>query len=230
MSKKPPKRGDQQALRAKMERKKRRTETAPQLPPRTMILCEGTKTEPNYLREIVASVNRKYSAYAADSHIKLRDNIQLVGAGRSGSTLLDFAVKNCGSGIEEVWLVYDHDDFPAEDFNQTPVMADAQTKREKSVRYRTAWSNECFELWILLHYIPLASNISRTEYIDKIREHYPAYEKNAVDIYTILQNKTQIAIEHAKALAGSYPEGTTPSAMAPCTKMHELVAWLLSYT
>ena len=228
MSRKPLKRGDQKALEEKMARKQRLTASLSPLPPRSIIFCEGTKTEPHYLREIVTQINEKYRRFAQERRVELKDNINIVGTGRSTRSLFKYAVKNITPNTVDVWLVYDHDDFPSEQFNETPVMAEAQSKRD-GINYNVAWSNECFELWLLLHFIKLEANISRKDYIEKLKTYIPGYHKSASNIFSQLKDKTDVAITNAKEIEKNYEEGTTPSKMAPCTKVYELVEDLLGY-
>jgi hypothetical protein len=228
MSKKPLKRGDKKALEEKMARKQRSTASLSPLPPRSIIFCEGTKTEPHYLQEIVTLINDKYKDYARKNRIELNDNIDVVGTGRSARSLFEYALQNVTTDTAEVWLVYDHDDFPSKQFNETPAMAEAQSKRG-SISFNVAWSNECFELWLLLHFIKLEANISRKEYIKKLKTYIPGYHKSASDIFNQLKDKTDLAITNAKEIERVYEKGTTPSKMAPCTLVYKLVEDLLSY-
>ncbi|MDR1687546.1 MAG: RloB family protein [Clostridiales bacterium] len=232
MSKKPLKHGDQKViderLRLKAAKKIRRTEELPLLPPITKIFCEGTKTEPHYLKEIVNSITERYKKYAMENRISLDDVVQIEGVARSGKSLLEYAKKHVPTDVVNVWLVYDKDDFPPEQFNVTPKMAAAETKKGK-VNYSTAWSNECIELWFLLHFQDLYSNISRELYIEKLREHYPAYTKSSTDVYTQLKTKTNDAIKRAKKLYESFEPEKTPSEKAPCTMVYKLVEFLLEY-
>ena len=228
MSNKPKKRGDQKALELKMARKTRITETISLLPPRTMIFCEGTKTEPNYLRELVELINARCRIFAMDNRIKLSDHIEIIGSARSTTSLFSYAVNNTVSGTREVWLVYDHDDFPAEQFNVTPELAKKQSKKS-GIHYRVAWSNECFELWLLLHFILLESNISRADYMEKLVGYIPSYHKSATDIFSRLKDRVGTAIKNAKTIEGKFDVNATPSEMAPCTQVYRLVEELLRY-
>ena len=220
----------QKQLEEKMARKTRKTEEISPIPPRTIIFCEGTKTEPHYLQEIVNLIKEKCRNYSKQERIKL-DQIKIKGTRRSSTSLFSYAVDNTDSDIAMVWLVYDKDDFPADQFDNTPAMAKAQTKNGKA-EYHTAWSNECFELWLLLHYIPLESNINREEYHVKLKEpgRLPSYKKNHKDVYTKTKHLLNVAFKNAKTLHNKYEgQALTPSKMAPCTQMDKLVRWLIGY-
>ena len=228
MSNKPMKVGDQKAIEAKMSRRKRSAEFVSPLPPRTMIFCEGTKTEPHYLREIVTLINEKHREFAMGNRIELSDVIKIKGARRSTTSLLKYAIDNVIAGTSNVWLVYDHDDFPPEQFNETPKMAAARSKNG-SIQYHAAWSNECFELWLLLHFISLEANISRAEYMKKLKKWIPGYDKSDTNIYSQLKDRVDTAIANAKLIESKYDKNSTPSDMAPCTTIYKLVEELLRY-
>ena len=109
-------------------------------------------------------------------------------------------------------------------------MAKSQSKKGHA-RYRTAWSNECFELWLLLHFIPLEAPSSRKQYKEKLKKkvHLPGYHKSAKDVFSQLRERAPDAIQRAKSLEERHGENTPPSQRNPGTKMHELVEELLQY-
>jgi len=101
-----------------------------------LIVCEGEKTEPDYFKAFrmtaatvkalgqamntMALVNKAISIREAD-HQKKRE-------------------------YDQCWVVFDKDDFPAQDFNQAIQLAEKNG-------FRVAYSNQAFEYWFLLHYI-----------------------------------------------------------------------------
>ena len=117
---------------------------------RILILCEGEKTEPNYFS-------------------KFPVNIELVkvvvdGKGANTLSLVEDAIhrgKEAASQhkqYNQIWCVFDRDSFPAENFNKAIKVA------EKN-KIRVAYSNQCIELWFLLHYCFFDSAIDRHDYI-----------------------------------------------------------------
>lgn len=124
-----------------------------------------------------------------------------------------------------VWLMYDKDDFPEDDFDNTQYSAEGrQDKRE----YRVAWSNKCIELWFVWHYQELVSDNGR-EHCRKILEEKIGYEKKQQNIYDVLADKTEIAIQRAEKQYESYGEDVPPSKRCPATRVHELVKYLQQY-
>lgn len=201
---------------------KKKIEELHQLPPYTVIFSEGIKTEPFYIQGLTKQINQKYAQFTSG------ERITVIGTGRNTQSLLNFARKTVNSDYPEckvVWLMYDKDDFPYDDFDNTQFSVEGRTCEQE---YHVAWSNECIELWFLLHFQPLYPNVGREQYHDILKRYFP-YEKNLENIYDILEDKTHIAIAHAEALYASYEESTPPSKRTPATRVHELVGFLHAY-
>ena len=86
---------------------------------------------------------------------------------------------DCGGWdrYERFWLVYDKDDFPYDNFDNTQFSAE----KRKGSKIRVAWSNECIELWFLLHFQEYVSNNGREQYIKKLNEYF-GYSKSREDL------------------------------------------------
>ena len=123
-----------------------------------LIICEGTKTEPNYFMAMREDINM-------DNKNKI--TIEVIGKGRSTTNLLDIAIKKIRTSanyISNVWLVYDKDEFTNESFNETSKMCD-KINEQGETEYNAIWSNESIELWFLLHFIKFDTKIGRKFYI-----------------------------------------------------------------
>lgn len=184
-----------------------------------LIVCEGERTEPNYFKSLVKN---QYSEVRSE---------KIVGEGRSTCALVrrTLEIKEQLESrrplkFDRVWVVLDKDDFT--DFNEAIVLA-------KTLKFRSAWTNEAFELWYLLHYIYLDAGISRHDYIEKleaeIRKHkgYEKYEykKNDPNIYNIL-NETgseKFAKECARRLRSFFEGYKDYKEQKPCTHVDLLV-------
>mgnify|MGYP004461391009 FL=1 len=143
---------EQSRLQEKMKKRQKQMEI-PLLPPYTYIISEGTKTEPYYIGTIAERVNEKYREYSTGKRIIVE------GTGRNTKSLLEYARNTVDKNFpqaEEVWLMYDKDDFPEDNFDNTQHSAEDRMDKRK---YRVAWSNECIELWFLLHFQEVTSNI-----------------------------------------------------------------------
>lgn len=190
-----------------------------------LIVTEGTETEPQYFGEIKKIINENY-----------RDRIQLQIAGMGDNTLSLFekAKKIAFESANEykhVWVVYDTDDFPPEHVNTTAVLCDSISTDE--MIFHAIWSNQCIELWFLLHFGYYQSDIHRSEYWPKLSYYlnslgYGDYSKNRDDMYQILRPFMEIAIANAKRL-NKVNKGRTPSASAPGTKVYEIIEKLKPY-
>ena len=221
MSLKPLKASDQKKLNARMEKRKKQIEELHQLPPYIYIVSEGTKTEPYYIAGLVDAINEKYYPYSTGKRIIVK------GIGRNTIGLLEYARTNVEIDCPDaaiVWLMYDRDDFPLDNFDNTQYSAEGRTDKRK---YRVAWSNECIELWFLMHFQELVSDVGRTRYRE-ILEDKINYEKNMKNIYSILCDKTEIAIARARKQHLSYG-ALPPSQCCPATRVYELVEELKQY-
>jgi len=112
------------------------------------------------------------------------------------------------------WIVYDTDDFPADHINRTAELC--KKTEEDTTQFHAIWSNQCIELWFLLHFGFYHSDIHRSEYWPKLTEWLSyigkgEYKKNRADMYSVLRPYLNDAIENAKKLE-KLNEGKTPSA------------------
>lgn len=173
--------------------------------PRFLIVCEGEKTEPNYFRSFKLL-------------IKVIE-IDIKGVGENPSKLVNSAKdlnEQEDSDYDQVWCVFDRDDWPPEDFNNA-------IKNAQSQGFRVAYSNEAFELWYILHFEFLNTGIPRSDYCRKLtRVLNRKYEKNSEEIYTELIDKQTTAIKNAKNLLKQYSP-LNPGRDNPSTTVHLLV-------
>jgi hypothetical protein len=176
---------------------------------RFLIVCEGAKTEPNYFKKFRVP--------------KSVIEIDVQGVGENPSRLVQSAIKLKAEADEEydqVWCVFDRDDWPPQDFNNAIDTA-------KSNNLKVAYSNEAFELWYVLHFKFLNTGIPRGDYCKKMTKHLrKKYQKNSDTIYDELINKQAIAIRNAEKLLASY-NYSTPGQDNPSTTVHLFVKELI---
>ena len=193
-----------------------------------LIVTEGTRTEPEYFGAIREIINRKNPN---------RIQLEIVGAGDNTLALFDAArklVRKNLNGYAHVWIVYDTDDFPPERVDQTARLCDECNEAPDSeTKYHAIWSNQCIELWFLLHFDYFQTDIHRNEYMSKINVYFKRlgrgeYTKSRGDMFEILRPKMQTAIRNAEKLDGRN-ENLQPSQSRPGTKVYELVKYLLPY-
>ncbi len=190
---------------------------------RFLIVCEGEKTEPHYFR-----------AFPVSSDVYLR----VKGEGRNTTSLVRVARKyaddaaSANEPYDEVWVVYDHDDFPDEKFNQAECDINTED-RKREEHWGAAWSNQSFELWYFLHFEYCESALHRDNVLQKLSKHLRSnsviknYKKNDSRMYEVLSDRQSQAIIYAKKLEQMHkiaPHGTlVPSKAHPCTTVHRLV-------
>ena len=135
----------------------------------------------------------------------------------------ELRMRQNGSGFDHLWIVFDKDDFPDEHFNE--AVFDAKRKNIEA-----AYSNESFELWLLLHFEFLNSAIGRNQYADKLNKYMGVYKKSEPDIYRKVSeagNESE-AILRAKKLFDSY-DHNSPAKENPSTRVHLLIEALLEF-
>lgn len=221
MSNKPLKASEQKKINVKMQRKKKKIDNLYELPPYMYIVSEGTKTEPYYISGLSDVINNKYS------NLSKHERIIVKGTGRNTKGLLEYARKQVEIEFPQasiVWLMYDKDDFPLDNFDNTQHSAEGKSDKRE---YKVAWSNECIELWFLLHFQELTVNVGREKYKEKL-EDYCGYKKNLENIYDILKEHTEIAIRRAKKQYEEYGN-LPPSQCCPATRVFEIVEELQKY-
>ncbi|PIP34827.1 abortive phage infection protein [Candidatus Falkowbacteria bacterium CG_4_10_14_0_2_um_filter_41_15] len=182
-----------------------------------LIVCEGTETEPNYFNSF-----RVKSAKVIAKGVA-RNTIGLV---EYAKEIYDEA-KYQKEIFDEVWCVFDKDNFSIKDFN------DAIAKAKKYKNFKVAYSNESFELWFLLHFCYQNTAVPRSDYLSRLGDYLEKlyggrYDKNDRSIYEKLLPYQEVAIRNAKKLLDSY-SNTDPFNNSPSTTVHLLVEELNKY-
>lgn len=175
--------------------KKRRDKPIKIQPEYQLIVTEGTSTEPQYFRAIRDIINQQYRG---------RVQLDIYGEGQNTLSLFDRArshVQRSSNVYKHVWIVYDTDDFPQDYINRTAELCVQSSTGE--TEYHAIWSNQCIELWFLLHFSYFQSDIHRKEYWPKLSEcmtmyGFGIYSKGREDMYSILEPYMDSAIRNAK--------------------------------
>lgn len=201
--------------RQKRRREKRESyerEVATRLPRKTfLIVCEGTKTEPNYFRSFEV----------------LSAKVEIRGTGRNTLSLVHYAERildERDEEFDEVWLVFDKDSFSSVSFNNAVFFCQAHHDEG----FRVAYSNEAFELWYLLHFELITKPISRFNYNAMLSKRMKTYyKKNLPNMYQQLLPRQPLAIENAKLLYEK--RSNSPAKDNPSTTVFQLVEELNSH-
>ena len=90
-----------------------------------------------------------------------------------------------GAMFKHVWIVYDTDDFPAENIDMVAQLCEEYSTQGETI-YHAVWSNQCVELWYLLHFMYMDTDIDRSRYWPKLSDWLKnigagSYEKNRPD-------------------------------------------------
>lgn len=188
-----------------------------------LIVCEGTKTEPNY-----------FEAFAEKQRGVIVYDIEVKGLGRGAKEVVEKAVtlKN-KNNYDRVWAVFDKDECPAKDFNE------AIESGEKN-GIEIAWSNEAFELWYLYHFMNVTTGVSRKHYEEKIPAAVNAspgykskkkyqYSKKDPENFKIMTKygSMDLALRRAEAKHLEYASDARYASQNPCTTVYRLMKQLL---
>lgn len=127
--------------------------------------------------------------------------------------------------------MYDTDDFPKENIDAVSVLCKDNSNNDR--RYHAIWANQCVELWYLLHFSFMQSDLHKKEYFQKLDEclqsiHAGKYEKNREDMYYVLKPYMDDAIRNAKTFS-EINRGKSPSESAPGTMIFEFVEKIKPY-
>lgn len=162
---------------------------------RILIVCEGSKTEPNYLNEVVSFL-RLSSA-----------NIKIYGeeCGSSPATVVQFAVEQAkkDGDYDQVYCVFDRDIHP--DFDAAVVRCRDLKQRKTDggqCAFQAITSSPCFEYWLILHYAdtdaPIVAHGAKSAgdaALAILREHWPAYGKGMRASFGATRDRLAIASE-----------------------------------
>jgi hypothetical protein len=182
-----------------------------------LIYCEGENTEPEYFKSFPVTTETK---------------VEAIGLGMSRKALVERVIKLIAT-IEkdedrQIWVVFDRDiryenqEQDNQDFNNAIYLANKND-------INCAYSNDCFELWFLLHYNYLESELHRKEIYSKLSEKLGYnYEKagkdkkSAKNLYNEFLAKISTAIKNAKRLHTEQSEKDY-HLQNPCTTVYQLV-------
>lgn len=144
--------------------------------------------------------------------------------------IVDWKSKNINEDDgDQVWCVFDVDDF----YKSEPEKMIRAIKSAHSNNVKIAYINECFELWILLHFELPTAPITRGKQIEKrIQQAYKKnglgeFEKNKPIFIDLLPYQSTALTHAAKLFTGSYDNVNWEKALSdkgnPSTSIHILI-------
>lgn len=192
--------------------------------PTFLIVCEGKNTEPSYFNQF-----RLKTA-----------NIEIVGEGYNTISLVNKTIELVAAKkYDQVWCVFDKDDFKNDSFDNAITKA-------KSHGLRLAYSNQAFEYWILLHLNDhQGGTIHRSDYNSMINKlltlssvTYNGKTNKLIskELFDFLlatdknyhKRRIDLAISRAKKII-KQKEGLTPAKQESSTTVYKLVEEILKY-
>ena len=180
-----------------------------------LIVCEGEKTEPDYFKAFrMTAATVKAVGQAMNTMTLVNKAISIREADRLKKRVYD-----------QCWVVFDKDNFPANDFNQAIQLAEKNG-------FRVAYSNQAFEYWFLLHYNLYTGPIHRNQYKDMLTKltgmTYNKSEGFGAVMYNLLLTRQPQAIKNADAVLAEISHGN-PAEEESSTTVQKLVEELNKY-
>lgn len=202
-----------------------RTEPIKSERPTILIVCEGENTEPSYFRQFRLSTA----------------TVKAIGEGYNTVSLVNRAVQLSNEKrYDQVWCVFDKDDFSINDFNNAIQIA-------KANNFGVAYSNQAFEYWMILHFDDhQGGGMHRNDYDKKINELLKpfglSYDGKGSKVITeeifelmdsidekLNKNRKYAAIKRAKRNLKNH-DMSNPALAESSTTVYELVEELIKYT
>ena len=195
-----------------------------QAPANFLIVCEGKQTEPNYFNGLKRKINEKYG----NKVDVLIPNIEIKGIGMNTVSLVKYTeqkVNHANKVYGQVWVVFDKDDYRDEQFDSAI----------DNCKYKVAWSNPNFELWLLAHFKRIDRYISKDDILKEIDREFQKsglgeYIKNDKDVFTKVTSDGKIdnAIKNCEYMENLKKDGHA-SQRNPMTRVYKLVDGLKEY-
>jgi hypothetical protein len=193
---------------------------------RILIVSEGSKTEPNYFREIRVA----YRLQTANVEVRPSElgtaPIQVVQYAQELFINGDSHKNIQPRAFEKVYAVFDRDSHDS--YYQALGLASALDGKLKNdakqlISFQAIASVPSFELWLLLHFEDIQAPLHRDEVLRRLKQHIPNYDKGASNTFAITAGHISIATQRAERLAERFNAQTDPE---PFTAIVELVKLL----
>jgi hypothetical protein len=159
-----------------------------------LVVTEGEKTEPNYLRALCRRLSLS-TAEVVVHHPEATDPKSLTDAAIGLSKVRKQEARNSLLvPYDEVWVVYDLE-RPHDERRQ---LHKSQQGKQKAHGVRVATSDPCFEYWLLLHFQYTTRPFTDYNHVVRaLKKHLPDYEK-ASNIHDSVLCRTPDAVKNAE--------------------------------
>lgn len=187
---------------------------------RVLIVCEGTKTEPHYLRELLDDLHIRPQAV----RVAPNDGVSPDRVVAHALALYDEDAK-AGDAFDRVYCVFDRDKH---------TTFDAAVQRTKDLTaagkpFEAITSTPCFEVWLLLHfgYTDQPFHAAGEKSVGgqvvaalKKKPGFAKYDKGQKGVYGLLKSELANALNHAERLR---KHGAKTGSINPATDVDALV-------
>lgn len=192
---------------------------------RYLIVCEGTKTEPNYLRELCADLRLKTASVRVEPQA----------LGSSPSRVVAYAESlyeddaKLGDPFDKVFCVIDRD--TRDDFQ--PAMKRIRELADNRKPFEAIVSTPCFEYWLLLHFKYTRRSFHTTgdksicdSVIGELRKIplFAKYSKGDKQVFGKVKDLTATAIRNAEK---AEKDANKTGEANPSTNIYTLVSQLM---
>lgn len=186
---------------------------------RYLIVCEGSKTEPNYFRELRHNLRLQTATIEICGEECGSDPVSVY---QHATRLYE---KEKGATYDTVYCVIDKDDHK----NLSRAIELIKSKGNKFV---AILSYPCFEYWLLLHYVLHRESFVKTAkksigemVISALKKFDKSYSKGNSGIWIKYKDKLQFALENSREMKKTADASGNPN---PSTNIHELIELLIS--
>lgn len=193
---------------------------------RILIVSEGSKTEPNYFREIRAAYRLNTANIEVRPSELGTEPIQVV---QYAKTLFENGDRHKyiqRRSFEKIYAVFDRDDHNSYlDALKLAESLDGKLRNDLKlpVTFKAIASVPSFELWLLLHFENIQAPLHRNEVMLRLKKYIPGYNKGAANSFEITRKYLAIATQRAERLAAEFTAYSDPE---PFTAIGSLVTML----
>ena len=205
--------------------------------PLVIISCEGTKTEPNYLHSIINELIKKGKLARGSVVIADHQHTDPLGV---LNDLVNY--KYDYTLFEKKWIVIDRDEVCSISSNSSGHPEEnfvSALKKAESLNIEIAWSNPCFEIFIIEHYMYRDTACDRKDIQQKALELLCKDGKLNADasvedlksinnLYEMLLPRKDSGFKNLQKLMDKQKD-KSPVEANPGTRFHELVEVLETY-
>lgn len=184
---------------------------------RFLIACEG-ESEKLYFEALRDAMRNPSISVKIINEAHRSDPLQVVNKAKEVS-----AIKNKKSTLfENIWVIIDAD---------VPNRFEKANESAIKLGIFVAYSNPCFELWLMLHYKNQSSFITSGQTFRLLREENSSYDKTNNKFFKNLAGdieKVKTAIKNSKLLQSMHVQNGNLKQSNPSTGVNELVEKIIN--